>query len=100
MITLKQVFDWIAGVESYEAQTPQRKVARYKNMAELQEHVVVAKDNDRFLVYTYDVTKHRMPTEAEKRACFIFYDKCKAIAAARHLIRRLHSTQEHPALVF
>lgn len=103
---LERVFDWMAGVKSSKAQTPQKAVAtasmrRHKNMAELRQHVIVTQEDDKFLVYTHDfLTCGAIPSEEEKANGERYTSKNHAIAGARHLLRYLHSTQEHPALVF
>ena len=102
---LERVFDWIAGVESSKAQTPQQKnkvaFRRYKNTAELSQHVIVTQEDDKFLVYTHDfLNVGAIPSEEEKANGERYNSKNHAIAGARHLLRYLHSTQEHPTLVF
>lgn len=100
---LERVFDWIAGVESSKAQTPQNKVAyrRFKNTAELRQHVIVTQENDKYLVYTHDfLNVGAIPSKEEKANGERYTSKNHAIAGARHLLRYLHSTQEHPVLVF
>lgn len=101
---LERVFDWIAGVESSKAQTPQQNKAayrRFKNTVELRQHVIVTQENDKYLVYTHDfLNVGAIPSEEEKANGERYTSKNHAIAGARHLLRYLHSTQEHPALVF
>ena len=99
---LERVFNWMAGVESFKAQTPQtKKTCRHKNKVELMQHVIVTQDNDKFLVYTHDfLNVGAIPSEEEKANGERYTSKNHAIAGARHLLRYLHSTQEHPTLVF
>ena len=104
MIMLEAVINWIAGVDNVadvRTQAKQTPTRRLKNEAELREHVIVStNEKGQYIVYTHDFVRHTLPTEAEKRASLIYRRKNDAIAAGRHLIRKLHSTQPHPALVF